>query len=219
MSVYAHDLRNPHCVLKHPGKWVTTRAFEAALLSRGDALGSSVTSVTIQIPADSKLMIDVVVRLLSFCNQFSLCTKRVKLEFADEGAMDYLNRMGFFDQLDSRVIVLPRRPSFSGASIYRGGNLSLVEIEHFNQQSGVDKYLEPRLADTVKRVCANRPDVEQIHAAIFCLFGELISNVFDHSGSALDAYAALQSYPQGNRITVTVSDDAPLKLISNRQRL
>ena len=67
-------------------------------------------------------MIDVAMRLLSFCNQLILTTRRVRLEFAagDDGIMGYLGRMGFFDHLSTQVDVKPARPVFSGARTYRG---------------------------------------------------------------------------------------------------
>ncbi|MGE3993324.1 hypothetical protein [Pseudorhodoplanes sp.] len=153
-------------------------------------------------------MIDVAIRLLSLCNQIVAMTKRLRLEFA-EGAYairGYLDRMGFFDHLSREVIVIPTRPIVSGARIHRGGNRGLVEIERFSRSSEPDQNLVPRLAHAVQRSCACRGDVKEIGDSIFNIFGELIGNVFEHSGTALDAYAALQTYPRGNRVTVAVSD-------------
>lgn len=200
----------PHlgaCALDMPDGWVDAWKFEKALLKCGDALGSSFNTITIKVPAGCKLMIDVIVRLLSFCNQAVACTKRVRLEFGTTGsAMGYLNRIGFFDHLAPAVEVSPARPAYSGAVIHRGGNRGLVEIERFSRAASVDQNLVPRLVAAVERGCAARPEVKQIGDAMFSIFGELIKNVFDHSQTSLDAYAALQTYPQGNRLTVAVSD-------------
>lgn len=200
----------PHlgaCALDLPDGWVDAWKFEKALLNCGDALGSSFNTITIKVPAGCKLMIDVIVRLLSFCNQAVACTKRVRLEFGTAGsAMSYLNRIGFFDHLAPAVEVSPARPAYSGAAIHRGGNRGLVEIERFSRAASVEQNLVPRLVAAVERGCAARPEVKQIGDAMFSIFGELIKNVFDHSQTSLDAYAALQTYPQGNRLTVAVSD-------------
>lgn len=195
------------CTLELPAGWVNARAFEKALIRCGNALGGMFTTIVIKIPVGCKLMIDVIIRLLSFCNQAVACTKRVRLEFAGaDNAMGYLNRMGFFDHLASAAEVSPYRPFFSGAAIHRGGNRGLVEIERFSRASSVEANLVPRLVAAVERGCSARADVKQIGDAMFSIFGELVKNVFDHSKTSLDAYAALQTYPQGNRLTVAVSD-------------
>ena len=195
------------CTLELPdGCWVDAQKFERALRRCGNALGAAYTSIVIRVPAGCSLMIDVIVRLLSFCNQLAACTKRVRIEFADpKAAMGYLNRMGFFLHLSQAVEVLPYRPAFSGTA-YRGGNRSLVEIERFSRQSGADINLVPRLAAAIKRGCATRADAKAIEGASFRIFTELVENVFEHSQTSLDAYAALQTYPAGNRLTVAVSD-------------
>lgn len=193
------------CTLELPAGWVDVWKFEKALIRCGDALGRMFTTIVIKVPVGCKLMIDVIIRLLSFCNQAVACMKRVRLEFAGD-TMGYLNRMGFFDHLSPAVEVSPSRPFFSGAAIHRGGNRGLVEIERFSGSSAVEQSLVPRLVAAVERGCAARSDVKQIGDAMFSIFGELVKNVYDHSQAKLDAYAALQTYPQGNRLTVAVSD-------------
>ncbi len=195
------------CTLELPGSWVDARKLEKALLKCGDALGAVYNTIVIKIPVGCSLMIDVIIRLLSFCNQAVACTKRVRLEFAAGGnAMGYLDRIGFFDHLAPAVEVSPRRPLFSGATIHRGGNRGLVEIERFSRANEVDQQLVPRLVAAVERGCSARADASEIGDAMYSIFGELVKNVYDHSQTNLDAYAALQTYPQGNRLTVAVSD-------------
>ena len=190
-----------------PNSWVDCLRFERALQRCGNALGAAFTTVVIKVPAGCKMMIDVVIRFLSFCNQLVACTKRVRLEFSGgKDMMGYLDRMGFFDHLSNEVDVAPYRPTWSGASRHRGANRGLVEIEGFSRKNTADTKLVQRLAQTVERGCASRPEVAEIGEAIFSIFGELIANVHDHSHTSLDAFAALQTYPQGNRVTVAVSD-------------
>lgn len=203
----ATSLAQAEYTLVLPDCWVDSWKFERALRRCGDALGLAFTTIVIKIPAGCKMMIDVVIRLLSFCNQLIACTKRVRLEFSGAASvMGYLDRMGFFDHLSRDVEVTPYRPTRSSALVHRGGNRGLVEIERFSRTAAADKTLVPRLAQTVERGCASRPEVKEIGEAIFSIFGELISNVYDHSATSLDAFAALQTYPQGNRVTVAVSD-------------
>lgn len=193
------------CIIELPAGWVDTWKFESALIKCGDALGAMYSTIIIKIPAGCKLMIDVVIRLLSLCNQAIACTKRVRLEFSGD-TMGYLNRMGFFDHLAPAAEVLPSRPFYSRAAIHRGGNRGLVEIEKFSGTDTVEQNLVPRLVAAVERGCVARSDVKQIGDAMFSIFGELVKNVYDHSQTSLDAFAALQTYPQGNRLTVAVSD-------------
>lgn len=204
----ATSLYPAECVLDLPDGWVDARKFERALLRCGDALAGTFTSVVIRLPAGCKLMIDVVIRLLSFCNQVVATTRRLRLEFAggQEGVMGYLDRMGFFDHLAAQAEVVPSRPFLSGARRHRGGNGGLVEIERFSRATQPDQKLPARLGQAVERGCASRSDVKQVANAVSSIFSELIRNVFDHSQTHLDAFAALQTYPQGNRVTVAVSD-------------
>lgn len=204
----ATALQSAECALSLPGGWVNARKFEDALSRCGDVLGAPYTSVTVQVPIGCRLMVDVAIRLLSFCNQASAMTKRVRLVFADgdQDAVGYLNRMGFFDYLLPAVDVVPKRPAYSGAILHRGGNDNLVEIARFSGTEQAESGLVDRLARTAQRSCATRADVAQIYGAVFTIFGELIGNVSEHSRSNLDGFAVLQTYRGGNQVQIAVSD-------------
>lgn len=152
-------------------------------------------------------MIDSAVRILSLANQLDYCTHRVRLDFVegDRGALGYLNRMGFFDHLSRGVEVIPARPMYSGAELYRGGNSGLVEIARINKDER-DRGLPDRLTEAVQRSCRSRRDVHELCGAAWTIFAELIDNVFSHSQTPLDGYAALQVYTRGNQLLVAVSD-------------
>jgi hypothetical protein len=152
-------------------------------------------------------MIDSAVRILSLANQLDFCTRRVRLDFleGERGALGYLNRMGFFDQLSSRIEVTPSRPVYSGASLYRGANSGLVEIARIARNER-DQSLPDRLTEVVERSCCSRRDVKELCGAAWTIFAELIDNVFSHSQTPLDGYAALQVYKGGNQLLVAVSD-------------
>lgn len=152
-------------------------------------------------------MVDGAIRLLSLANQLAFSTRRVRLNFdeGEAGTMGYLNRMGFFDHLRNEVEVFPSRPAYSSAAVHRGGNSMLVEIARITKDAR-DKDLPTRLAAAVTHACGGRNDVIELSGAVWTIFAELIDNIFSHSGTPLDGYAALQVYSAGNRLSVAVSD-------------
>ncbi len=195
------------CSLHLPGKWVDAYHLEAALRKCGDPHNSQFTSIAVHFPEKCKLLIDASIRLLSLLNQLHHCTKAVSLHFVggDDGVMGYLDRIGFFDHLDAGIAVDPPRPAFSGAKIHQGGNQRLVEIARINRH-GCDPALPGRLAKAVEANCAGRADIEELGGAVFTIFAELVGNIFEHSETQLDGYAALQTYTAGDRLSVAVSD-------------
>ena len=150
-------------------------------------------------------MIVAAIRLLSLCNQLVLSSRRVKLDFQDLNALGYLNRIGFFDHLAPLVQVTPSRPLFSAAYVYRGANAGVVEIARINKDHR-DTTLPIRLSAAVNGACGQRSDIKEITGAVWTIFAELIENVFSHSETPLDGYAALQVYKGGNSVALTVSD-------------
>lgn len=200
-------LRPSECTLLLPTGWINPRKFEDAFGRCGDALGASFTTVVIRIAAGTKMTIDVILRVLSLCNQVVTMTKRLLLVF--EGGHEdtgYLDRMGFFDHLQRSVEVSPARPLFSRAAIHRGGNATLVEIERFSGTVPAEASLIARLGAAAQRSCATRSDIAQIYSSVSKIFSELINNVAEHSRSPLDGYAALQRYERGNEVRIAVSD-------------
>jgi hypothetical protein len=196
------------CQIVLPRRWIDATALEAAIRAGGNPHGQGVYTVLIRFPSGCKLMIDAAIRLLSLSNQLAFSTRRIRLEFEEgQGAlMGYLNRMGFFDHLASSVEVSPARPSYSGASRYRGANADLVEIARINKDHR-DKNLPSHLTQALMRSCHGRSDAGALENAAWTIFAELIDNVFSHSQTPLDGYAALQSYRGGNRLAVAVSDN------------
>jgi hypothetical protein len=195
------------CVIRFPAKWVDASVFETALRNSAGPHASGIFEVVFEFPVNCKVMVDVAIRLLSLSNQLALSTRRVRLEFAEgeAGTMGYLNRMGFFDHLAKEVEVSPPRPTYSAAKIHRGGNIALVEIAQINKDDR-DEGLPTRLTDALMRSCEQRSDAAELRGAAWTIFAELIDNVFSHSCTKLDGYAALQVYTGGNRISVAVSD-------------
>ena len=100
------------CVVRFPANWVNPSRFEAAMRASCGPHAPNSHDVVFEIPADCKIMIDGAIRLLSLANQLASTTRRTRLRFeeGEVGAMGYLNRVGFFECLDTRVDVEPERP-------------------------------------------------------------------------------------------------------------
>jgi hypothetical protein len=195
------------CVVNFPAQWVDASKFEVALRNSSGPHDPGTFDVSFEFPHQCKIMVDAGIRLLALANQLAFTTRRVRLNFAEGevGTMGYLNRMGFFDHLAPEIEVLPNRPIFSGAEIHRGSNQALVEIARINK-NGRDEELPTRLTTALLRSCGNRADVKELEGAAWTIFAELIDNIFAHSQTPLDGFAALQVYSGGNRILVAVSD-------------
>lgn len=188
-----------------PSGWVTATEMEESLLQTTQPHKSSHCEFI--FPVGCKILIDAAVRLLSLFNQLDHCSCRVLLDFeeGDLGAMGYLNRMGFFDHLSRNVEIKQGWPDFSGAEIHGGTNLGLVEIAKINHQHK-DPLLLSRLTSALMQPFTGRSDKDELSDAAWTIFAELIDNIFSHSETPLDGFAALQAYPRGNRIRVAVSD-------------
>lgn len=195
------------CEVRLPAYWIDASAMESAIQQAGTPHGSGIFDAEFRFPVGSKLIIDAAIRMLSLANQLAATSRRVQLVFdeGEAGTMGYLNRVGFFDYLAREIEVVPGRPTLSAAAVYRGGNAGLVEIARINKNHR-DHTLPGRLADAIKRGCATRTDIEELTGAAWTIFAELIDNVFSHSRTPLDGYAALQVYPRGDRLVVAVSD-------------
>jgi len=196
-----------HCVVRFPACWVDASKFESALRESCGPHAQGTLEVVFNFPNGCKIMVDGAIRLLSLCNQLACSTRRVHLTFDEgqSGTMGYLDRMGFFDHLHTHVTVDPNRPAYSAAKIHRGGNSMLVEIARINKDSR-DESLPTRLTEAVTRACGRRADAVELNGATWLIFAELIDNIFAHSQTPVDGYAALQVYSGGNNLSVAVSD-------------
>src|SRR3546814_2396612 len=79
--------------------------------------------------------------------------RRLRLEFQGgmDGVLGYLNRMGFFHQLDGAAEVAPYRPTISGTPLQRGSNKGLVEIERIEASESAQRDVILRLGEAVER--------------------------------------------------------------------
>lgn len=189
-------------VLTLPGRWVTGDDFEQILQQSGAVLDGSANSVRVVFSERCKTMIDCIAKLLALVNQLAHQRKAVTIDFTDaHKTKTYLDRAGFFDQLDKKVEVLPSRPAISAARRYKGQSETLVEFR------GVD----PKSTNADLKKLLTEKFVQQSTAAYrvaaLTVFGELIDNVYEHSQSKIRGFAGLQKYSgRKNHIQTVVSD-------------
>lgn len=200
---------NAEATVRFPASWTGSGAFEKALAAANmSPHANACHAVRFVVTSGCLLMVDATVKLLSCANQLCDMTKRVTLEFEDgeAGTMGYLNRLGFFDHLDDAAVVRPSRPAVSAAAVYGGANAGLVEVRALsaaNLEGALPGHLADCLADAAGVTGTRKSQLSQ---AAFTVFSELIQNVYRHSETKLDGYAALQYYRRGRKVTVAVSD-------------
>jgi hypothetical protein len=208
-----------------PDQWVTAAIFEQALQasrSISNSPPSINTKITFHFLPSCKIMVEAAVRLLSLANQ--LAATGVQVTFAFEGeqheAMSYLNRANFFTLLSEQVQVVPKRPDPALAARFHGHSRNLVEFKaiHLKHYEFVDT-VPTQLVDALEAATAARSDSKQLGQTAFTIFGELISNVYLHSQTELNGFAALQVYQQGRRVQVVVSDSGVGLLETLRPKL
>ncbi|HXG28619.1 MAG TPA: hypothetical protein VNJ47_07215 [Nevskiales bacterium] len=192
--------------------WLGWEGLERSLSGCTRAFGEECDAVEIHVANDCKVMVDAGIRLLSYVNQLADSGRAVALNFSStrSNAYTYLNRLGFFDHLNPGIDVIPQRPSISGAKKYGGSSVALVEIAPIKYQPGgaIDRSLPGRLADSVAHWAEHQQAGagDRIHTTIFTAFAELVDNIYQHSETRLDGFAALQTYAQSNSVMVAVSD-------------
>jgi len=194
--------------LSFPADWIDSSAMETVLSAGQSVHTTQYSRIEFRFPIGCKVMIDAAVRLLSLFNQLHYSSRNVRLVFEEDGygsTMGYLNRMGFFDHLNPCIEVFPRRPDISGRDIHGGTNATLVEIARINRDER-DQNLPDALTKALMKSCGKRPDAKELNGAAWTIFAELIDNIFSHSETPIDGYAALQLYTRGNSLKVAVSD-------------
>jgi signal transduction histidine kinase len=193
-------------VIQFAASWVDIRKLELALRGKNPHDPDS-DRVVFVFPVGCKIMVDASVRILSLVNQLALIRKMVILTFdeGEDGTMGYLNRLGFFDFLEPNIVVRPHKPIVSAAFLHRGTNRELVEIRSISPGNR-DLEIPTQLADALQASMPCTAQTKQLERAAFTVFAELIDNIFEHSATRIDGYAALQVYQGGGRVKVAVSD-------------
>jgi hypothetical protein len=194
-----------------PSSWVNALALDYSLASQSFVHGCSAFDIELVFPVGCKIMVDAGTRLLSLVNQAAHCSKRIRVNFEEgaSGTMGYLDRMGFFDYLDSNISVLPSRPTTNFFTNHRQ-HRALVEFARI-LPSVKDDNLPGQLAQRVARGgnLMSEERAKKLEYAAWHVFAELIQNIHRHAEAAIDGYAAMQIYNnprRGRRAIVSVSD-------------
>ena len=184
-----------------PG-WVDRESFENSLAASGSPLDSSCNKVVIVFPGRCRVMVDAIARLLALCNQLIFDGRELALDFTEcKKTASYFNRFGFFDHLNSKVRVIPKRPAKSTAAVFQGNNDGVVELGVIDSQD-LDESIPKRLKNSFV-TCAG----ESYSQAAFTFISELFGNVRDHSKSPIPGFAGLQFYKsQIPKIQTVISD-------------
>lgn len=187
-----------------PSGWVTGDEFEKILQKSGDVLKGPWQKVEVVLSSSCSPMIDCSAKLLALVNQLAHEAKKVTVDFTDSAgpAKHYLNRAGFFDLLDERIVVLPKRPAVSAAKKHQGQSDTLAEFASVDPETTNEALIE-RLT---KKFVSQSDD--GYYVAAFTIFGELIGNVIEHSETPLAGFAGLQLYRGQRRHIQTVVSDS-----------
>ena len=163
----------------------------------------------INISSSTGIMIDAGVRILSYANQLTNEGKQVKIDFDDDssGAYTYLNRVGFFDFIESEIEILPRRPRFSASKRFKGNNPGVFEIVPIDPETvPIDTQLPATMTSSLLSNIADQEHKKSLDTPCFTFFAELVENIYLHSQTQLKGFVAYQAYSKGGKIKVVVSD-------------
>ena len=193
---------NQHVLELEGNCWVDVRSFENSLRACGGLLESEKNDILVILPEKCSVLLEAGARLLNLLNQLILAGKNVAIDFnACSATRHYFNRAGFFDLLDKKVKVLPKRPANSTAKIYKGNNTGLVEFGLIDP-SDPDDSIPQKLTESF--VAHSSSDY---YMSAFTIFSELFGNVEDHSNTPIPGFAGLQKYgKKRGHIQTVVSD-------------
>ncbi|MBT3880919.1 MAG: ATP-binding protein [Candidatus Scalindua sp.] len=187
------------------GQWIDCSSFENSLKSAGLILESEAASIVFILPNNCKMLLVVTARFLALCNQLIARGKKVAIDFNNcKQSLTYLDRLGFLDQLDKKILIRPERPTSSRAYIYKGNSDAVVELGNIDPDPRTDNNnLIVRLIDTF--VGQSSEDYRVVATTIF---GELIENISEHSNTPIPGFAALQRYEGRKKHIQTVVSDS-----------
>ena len=189
--------------------WMDCDLFENSLLKADMLFHDNNNDIYFVVPENCKILLDAAARFLALCNQFSNAGNTVTIDFSDcKTTLGYFNRIGFVDHLDKNVIILPQRPSESGAEKYRGNSDTVVEFGALNPHV-FDKQLVNQLTN-----CFVQQSDHKFEAAASTVFSELIGNVSEHSETPIPGFASLQKYGGIRNHIQTVVSDSGLGIVA-----
>lgn len=202
-SLLSKDLivRFPEC------SWLTSEIFEDAL-SGLEILNGPCEKVTFVVAKDCQILLEALARILAICNQLANINKEISIDFSScRKIIGYFDRVGFFDNLDLKVKILPYRPTGSKAQTFAGNNSNVVELRSIDPIAP-DRKIPENLKDSFE-ICAGK----SYSSAAFTILSELFGNVQEHSGSTSAGFAALQAYGGKYPHIQTVISDSGLGIV------
>ncbi|MBR9729592.1 hypothetical protein ACFOD0_14870 [Shewanella intestini] len=200
-----HLIESKTLELDLPDKWITATSFERFLSGSECLFGCNAVNIVISFQEKSSIKLDAGIRLLFLINMLARSGKNVTLNFSRcQQAKGYLNRAGFFDALDEKIIVLPARPKSSTAKVYRGGSNKLVEFAEIH--ANLKKY-DNAIPDVLTNTFIKHSS-EEYEVPAYNLFSELCENIVEHSNSPIPGVVAMQVYSNAARphIQIVISD-------------
>jgi hypothetical protein len=173
-----------------PKTWIRPKDFEDLLLSCASQCDAD--EITLRFPKGCKLLIDTVLRILSFVNQLTSQEKKISFDFQDLSLYQYLDRMGFFQALDNRITINPKRPT---------------NILNPGKKNSAIKALPGKLADQLVNVLGlKKSRSKEFNCEVFTVLSELINNFYDHSESPIPGFVVAQTYSKTNKVRIAISD-------------
>lgn len=190
------------------GCWLSSREFETALSLTGSPLSVNCSTIVFTFPKECKILLDAISRILSLCNQLAHENKKVILKFFDQVGCSFLDRVGFFEQLDDEVIVCPERPLDHKSQTFKGNNHATVEFGEINISSP-DQSIPEQLVDSFIASAGKSHEV-----AALTVISESFLNVIKHSQTPISGFVALQAYKKSKKPHIqTVISDSGLGII------
>ena len=187
---YCWSVKSPDLHIEFDAdSWIDCKMFESTLSKGESPLTSSINSIVFVIPKGCNLLLEAIARLIALANQLAYQGKKVTVDFSKHySSFTYVNRIGFFDHLHKKIIVLPTRPEVSSAEVYKSNNDSLVELAPINPND-----LDETIPERFKKVFVSHAG-NQYEQTAFTVISESYGNVRDHSKSPLPGFIGLQLY-------------------------
>ncbi len=182
--------------------WLAARHLERRLVAVGSPLDSTSSQVVFALKDNCHVMLEALARLLALSNQLSQAGKSVTLDFNDaQGTLSYLDRLGFFDHLNRKVAVLPKRPKGQLSKKFQGNNDGLIELRAI-KLAEEDRQITELLENSFVKIAG-----ADYRVPVMTILTELYRNVLEHSRAESPGFAALQYYPKSRRIQAVISDN------------
>ena len=188
-NVWSYDIESVTKIsFKCSKKWLEAESIETVLKEHPNLL-SYKNDIEFDF-YDKSLLLDCILKILSLINQLIQAGSKVTLKFnRDSKGFTYLQRCGFFDNINKKVEILPFRPNYSLSEIYNANSDNLFEILAINKERNdllvgrVLRIIQYKLPEENSKKILNK---------VLNLVGELVDNIYEHGLSEIPGYIVLQ---------------------------